>query len=85
MVGMCAYLIKTTDKIINEPIARIAIKRLISITNKKQFIFAAEDRIYGDEEFANELDFQNEVISILEKSNKETGQSDILFLRKDRR
>ena len=82
---MCAYLIKTTDKIINEPIARIAIKRLISITNKKQFIFAAEDRIYGDEEFANELDFQNEVISILEKSNKETGQSDILFLRKDRR
>ena len=82
---MCAYLIKTTDKAINEPIARIAIKRLISITNKKQFIFAAEDRIYGDTEFANELDFQNEVISILEKSNKETGQSDILFLRKDRR
>lgn len=85
MDGMCAYLIKTTDKTINEPIARIAIKRLISITNKKQFIFAAENRIYGDKEFANELDFQNEVISILEKSNKETGQSDILFSRKDRR
>lgn len=85
MDGMCAYLIKTTDKTINEPIARIAIKRLISITNKKQFIFAAEDRIYGDEEFANELNFQKEVISILEKSNKETGQSDILFSRNDRR
>ena len=85
MDGMCAYLIKTTDKEIKEPIARIAIKRLISITNKKQFIFVAEDRIYGDEEFANELDFQNEVISILEKSNKETGKSDILFLRNDRK
>lgn len=85
MDGMCAYLIKTTDKTINEPIARIAIKRLISITNKKQFIFAAEDRIYGDEGFANELNFQKEVISILEKSNKETGQSDILFSRNDRR
>jgi hypothetical protein len=85
MGGMCAYLIKTADKTINEPIARIAIKRLISITNKKQFIFVAEDRIYGDEEFAKELNFQNEVISILEKSNKETGKSDILFSRNDRR
>jgi hypothetical protein len=85
MDGMCAYLIKTTDKTINEPIARIAIKRLISITNKKQFIFVAEDAIYGDVNFADELDFQNEVVKILEKSNAETVQSDILFSRKDRR
>ena len=84
MAGMCAYLIKDSDKTINEPIARIAIKRLVSLINKKRFIFAAEDRIYGDEEFANELDFQNEVISILEKSNKETGQLDVAFSRDDR-
>ena len=82
---MCAYLIKTADKEIKEPIARIAIKRLVSLINKKRFIFAAEDRIYGDEEFANELDFQNEVISILEKSNKETGQLDAVFSRNDRK
>lgn len=46
MDGMCAYLIKTTDKTINEPIARIAIKRLIGEVNKKAFAFISEDRIY---------------------------------------
>ena len=41
--GMCAYLIKEDDKNIEEPIARIAIKRFISENN---FIFAAETVIY---------------------------------------
>ena len=43
MDGMCAYLIKTTDKEIKEPIARIAIKRLISPINKNNFIFVYQN------------------------------------------
>lgn len=45
--GMCAYLIKKEDKNIQEPIARIAIKRFISTDNKDDaFIFAPEKVIY---------------------------------------
>ena len=42
--GMCAYLIKDNDKNIEEPIARIAIKRLVG--EHGTFIFMSEDRIY---------------------------------------
>jgi hypothetical protein len=45
--GMCAYLIKKEDKDIQEPIARIAIKRFISTKkNDNSFIFAPEKEIY---------------------------------------
>jgi hypothetical protein len=80
MAGMCAYLIKDSDKNIEEPIARIAIKRLV---NKRKFIFVAEPWVYGDEDFCDELDFKNEVNSILKKSNKETAKNEALFIRKD--
>ena len=45
--GMCAYLIKENDKNIEEPIARVAIKRFISTNSKdNSFIFAPEKVIY---------------------------------------
>ena len=45
--GMCAYLIKKEDRDIQEPIARIAIKRFISTKrNDDSFIFAPEKVIY---------------------------------------
>jgi hypothetical protein len=45
--GMCAYLIKKEDKDIQEPIARIAIKRFISTKKEdNSFIFAPEKVIY---------------------------------------
>jgi hypothetical protein len=78
--GMCAYLIKESDKNIKEPIARIAIKRLV---NKNEFIFVAEPRIYGDTQFAQELNFANEVNNILNNSNKETAKNEFFFTRKD--
>ena len=77
---MCAYLIKDSDKNIEQPIARIAIKRLVS---KRKFIFVAEPRIYGDTQFAQELNFANEVNNILNTSNKETAKNELFFTRKD--
>ena len=70
--GMCAYLIKEEDKEIHEPIARIAIKRFVG-RSKKSFIFLAENRVYGDYTFANELNFGSQVKSILHKSNLQTN------------
>jgi hypothetical protein len=78
--GMCAYLIKESDKNIEEPIARIAIKRLV---NNNEFIFVAESIIYGDTQFAEELNFANEVNNILNTSNKETAKNEFFFTRKD--
>ena len=83
--GMVAYLIDSNDKNIEKPFARIAIKRFISKKDSSKFIFLAEDRIYGDEGLADEIGFQEELIKILEKSNKLT--SDIKsgeYIRKDR-
>lgn len=85
MDGMCAYLIKENDKEIHEPIARIAIKRLIGQTQRSVFIFVSEDRIYGDELFSKELEFDKQVINILEKSNKLTSKQEIIFQRNDDR
>lgn len=81
--GMCAYLIKETDKEIEEPIARIAIKRLEGIQSPRKFIFMPENRIYGDNEFAEELNFSQQVSEILTKSNEKTIGSEVLLQRND--
>ena len=74
--GMVAYLISADDKNIEKPFARIAIKRFISKNNSSKFIFLAENRIYGDEDLANELYFQEKLIEILEKSNDLTSDNE---------
>jgi len=79
--GMCAYLIENTDKEIKEPIARIAIKRLVG--KNDSFIFLSENKIYGDEQFAEEIKFDKKVEEILNKSNKETSKGITAFIRKD--
>ena len=79
--GICAYLIKDNDKNIEEPIARIAIKRLVG--EHGTFIFMSEDRIYGDEQFAIDLHMPEKVEEILNKSNKITGKDETVFTRKD--
>ena len=81
--GMVAYLIDSNDKNIEKPFARIAIKRFISKDNLSQFIFAAEDRIYGDVGLANEIGFQEKLIEILDKSNSLTTNISGEYLRKD--
>lgn len=62
----------------------LLLKDLYGLMNQKAFAFAAEDRIYGDEEFANELNFSTQVIKILEESNKLTANSEVIFQRKDK-
>ena len=79
---MCAYLIKEEDKNIEEPIARIAIKRFVGTTNDA-FIFACENRIYGDTLFATELDFLPTVKNIIKTSNNITSKNQGIFTRKD--
>jgi len=79
--GMCAYLIKEEDKNIEEPIARIAIKRFVG--ENDAFIFACENRIYGDRVFSEELDFLPTVKNIIKTSNKETSKGQGIFTRKD--
>lgn len=79
--GMCAYLIQQNDKNIEKPIARIAIKRLIG--NNNSFMFVAENVIYGDVGFANELDFMYQVVKILNESNKKTMNDSKVFFRDD--
>lgn len=81
--GMCAYLIKESDEKVEEPIARIAIKRLRA-KNKKDFIFVSENRIYGDEAFAKELKFDKNVNKILSESNVFTAGNSLEFQRRDR-
>lgn len=81
--GMCAYLIKSDDDNIEDPIARIAIKRL-SAKNKNEFIFVSENKIYGDESFAKELKFDKNVNKILNESNNFTCGNSKEFQRKDR-
>lgn len=82
--GMCAYLIKSNDLDIKNPIARIAIKRLFGNLGN-DFIFMCEDRIYGDEVFGKEVNFYNNVKTILNESNKLTIKKSSIFIRKDRK
>ena len=81
--GMCAYLIREDDIELKNPIARIAIKRLVA-KNKNDFIFASENKIYGDESFAKELKFDKNVNQILNVSNNTTSGNSNEFKRKDR-
>ena len=82
--GMVAYLISADDKNIERPFARIAIKRFISENNLSKFIFLAEKRIYGDNDLANELNFQKKLIEILEKSNDLTSDNEsYYYIRND--
>lgn len=80
---MCAYLIKSNDKEIKEPFARIAIKRFEYDENS--FIFLAENIVYGLTDLANELRFTESVISILKQSNELTKNSKNIFYRRDRK
>ena len=79
--GMCAYLIEKDDKQINQPIARIAIKRLVG--DNDSFVFLNENKIYGDEQFAKELGFEEKVHELLKESNKETTKGVKSFIRKE--
>ena len=82
--GMVAYLISADDKNIEKPYARIAIKRFIlSYRDQTKFVFAAENRIYGDVDLANELNFQKKLVEILNKSNKLTADNYGLYIRSD--
>ena len=83
--GMVAYLISSEDKNIEKPFARIAIKRFILEDYDKdedkdeassKFIFLAEKTIYGDVDLADELNFQEDLIKILEKSNSLTSDNE---------
>lgn len=77
--GMCAYLIKKEDKLIEEPLARIAIKRLLSQDHQPNFIFLSEKVIYGDVELGKELLFNETVEEILQKSNQITAGNSAHF------
>ena len=82
--GMCAYLIDSNDKNIEKPYARIAIKRFIPVKNEFKFIFLAEKTIYGDIDLAKELNFQKELIKILNTSNELNGNISGEYIRKDK-
>lgn len=69
--GLCAYLIDPEDKSVDRPYARIAIKRLES-QNGANFIYKAENRVYGDEELAEECGMEEIVDRELKKSNEKT-------------
>ena len=75
--GMCAYLIQEDDLMVERPLARIAIKRLES--DQGNFIYVAQNKVYGDVEFANELNFMNEVIKILNGNQKSNTLVVLLF------
>lgn len=62
----------------------LPLKDLCGQSKRKAFIFAAENRIYGDEKFANELQFSEQVVKILEESNKSTIKDELIFHRNDR-
>lgn len=72
--GMCAYLIYPDDKTVEDPFARIAIKRLNSVAGNGwgSFIYKAENTIYGDEWLADECDMRGIVDRELQKSNNVT-------------
>jgi hypothetical protein len=53
------------------------------MTSTKSWVFLAEDRIYGDETFSNEIEFKEQVIKILTKSNNLTNNAEVFFERKD--
>ena len=60
------------------------IKRFISRKDSSKFIFLAEKTIYGDIDLAKELNFQKELIEILEKSNELTTDISGNYFRDDK-
>lgn len=81
--GMVAYLIFEDDKNIEHPIARIAIKRFINELDENAYVFAAENRIYGEIDTAKNANMQEQLKKLLEKSNKVTGKSSGIYVRRD--
>lgn len=81
--GMVAYLIFEDDKNIEHPIARIAIKRFINELDENAYVFAAENRIYGEIDTAKNANMQEQLRKLLEKSNKVTGKSSGIYVRRD--
>jgi hypothetical protein len=75
--GMVAYLINSNDKNIERPIARIAIRRFLSISDGS-FILLPEWTCYG----AKVDEFEDTVEAILNKSNEQTSK-DTLGIFKD--
>lgn len=79
--GMCAYLIDKDDKDIERPYARIAIKRF---ENKiGDFIYKAQDTIYGQIDTAKQLGFKEIVKRELEQSNRISMNNGGLFKNVD--
>lgn len=78
--GMVAYLTKTGDKEIEEPIARVSIKRFNGLDG---FIFLAEEVIYGDFDLAEDVNMLDLINKKLEESNKVTGGSFGTFHSRD--
>ncbi len=69
--GMVAYLINEDDKDIERPIARISIRRLVSL-NDGSFILLPENICYG----AQVDEFTEVVSEVLEKSNEQTSDDE---------
>ena len=76
---MVAYLLRKpndlnniTDEEIDKAIARISIKRLIAKSDPVNYLFAAEARIYGNEEIAKQVHMREKLESLLKESNKQT-------------
>ena len=81
--GMVAYLIFDDDKNIEHPIARIAIKRLVNELDENAYIFVSENRVYGEIDTAKNANMSEKLNQLLEKSNKITGKSSGIYIRKD--
>ena len=79
--GMCAYLIDKDDRDIERPYARIAIKRL---QNKLgDFIYLAQNTVYGQTDTASEVGFKEIVKKELEQSNWKTMNNGGVFKNTD--
>lgn len=81
--GMVAYLIKADDLNIEDPIARVAIKRFVGQNDESCFKFEVEQSSYGDYDFAEDIGFIDAVEIILDKSNDLTEGDESIFERHD--
>ena len=80
--GMCAYLIDENDKTIENPYARIAIKRLEN-NGTGAFIYVPENIIYGDGGLADECGMKSLVQNELDRANRITRQAGGIFRTSD--
>ena len=79
--GMCAYLIDQNDRTIENPYARVAIKRMEG--NDGSFIYIIENRAYGDFDLADECGMIEIVERELDKSNAKTQNGGFRFQTAD--